>query len=980
MGDESKDEEDNFLTIQECFILHNAEPRGKGPAADDTAPEQAWGEADYRIGTYNEAWQRVSANVQAELDKLHQPFYQSVADRLSCIHYDSQLSYGPPSNQQGESTPPQLDPDALAALRPFQTLHSRLYTGLLLLGGVTPSDHSGTISELAGYLRERGLHVAYMSMAGGVRRGANEALKGLVKQLVGVELEAADVDALRAWHRQAANGDQPIVILLEDPEAADPTTLEQLVLILSEWRSELPIFLLLSATAATSLQLLLTPAALSLLRTEVFPTPPPANRLHAVVTALFFDHDLGFALSPPVLEWLYTQYFTQHATVGSLLGGARAALLQRCGSQKLASLDRFGGDRPALEKALRGMPVAELRAAARVSAGQAESSSKALVGRLSDALNNAWQRRRDMAAAVQFLYLACQATNFAQVALPQLHRWSARPSFFDDVTRHVSTAPSPLTLFDSAGVAEPEPEAIKGQGRRLVGMVTRGIREMSNEGAQRLVEEWREACRSDTEFLRQVQSELAEVSASWDSPESAPVGEPSRSDTNGGHEPAPKSPTEKEVGAAGAARDGAGAGAEEASGSQRARGGVEPALRSSPRRIIGAAGAARMSRSLGDKKREKAEGPSTNGGDGSGVRSSPRRVVGAAGAARQERVRETHNGGNGRNDDSRGGEAPLRSSPRRIVGAAGAARQEKANETQGGLNGATDHAGGVGIAVRSSPRRVAGAAVAARGGAVVGEKRKANGGRLSEDAERMQMMHRGQSAAEKRRKALSAPVVAKDPGDPRKDKLGTLLRRMVERFIAASQPAPLDELLRFDDVSALEQALSPPLRGLVQQALTSTRTLLPCDCCSAEGETGPTLHDTCTAYRLCAKFGDHVSITAWYEAFASVVGGPSAVTDSDHAMDPPPESSAKVPPHPTEREFPLQKVRGRGKPRKRLLPQEKEADGKWNGGEREAARAFTEEERATLQARFFQATAELQFLGLIRPSPRRSEHVQKVTC
>lgn len=127
--------------------------------------------------------------LQAALDKLHQPFYQTIVDRLSSVHYDSQLSYGPPPDQQGESTPPQLDPEALAALRPFQTLHSRLYTGLLLLGGVTPSDHSDTLSGLVGNLRGRGCYVAHMSMAGGLRRGANEALRGLVKQLVGVELE-----------------------------------------------------------------------------------------------------------------------------------------------------------------------------------------------------------------------------------------------------------------------------------------------------------------------------------------------------------------------------------------------------------------------------------------------------------------------------------------------------------------------------------------------------------------------------------------------------------------------------------------------------------------------------------------------------------------------------------------------------------------------------------------------------------------------
>jgi hypothetical protein len=53
--------------------------------------------------------------------------------------------------------------------------------------------------------------------------------------------------------------------------------------------------------------------------------------------------------------------------------------------------------------------------------------------------------------------------------------------------------------------------------------------------------------------------------------------------------------------------------------------------------------------------------------------------------------------------------------------------------------------------VRSSPQEVEGAAGAAWAVGRAGEKRQSTTGRLSEDAERMQMMHRGQSAAEKRR-------------------------------------------------------------------------------------------------------------------------------------------------------------------------------------------------------------------------------------
>lgn len=41
--------------------MHTAGGQAKGPAANDTAPEE---EAEDRVATFNEAWERVSANVQ----------------------------------------------------------------------------------------------------------------------------------------------------------------------------------------------------------------------------------------------------------------------------------------------------------------------------------------------------------------------------------------------------------------------------------------------------------------------------------------------------------------------------------------------------------------------------------------------------------------------------------------------------------------------------------------------------------------------------------------------------------------------------------------------------------------------------------------------------------------------------------------------------------------------------------------------------
>ncbi|GAQ83635.1 hypothetical protein KFL_001560040 [Klebsormidium nitens] len=53
---------------------------------------------------------------------------------------------------------------------------------------------------------------------------------------------------------------------------------------------------------------------------------------------------------------------------GFAFGGGKSGTAPEAWEPEARPLDRWGGDRPALEKALRGMSVAELRAAARVSA------------------------------------------------------------------------------------------------------------------------------------------------------------------------------------------------------------------------------------------------------------------------------------------------------------------------------------------------------------------------------------------------------------------------------------------------------------------------------------------------------------------------------------------------------------------------------------------------------------------------------------
>jgi origin recognition complex subunit 3 len=91
----------------------------------------------------------------------------------------------------------------------------------------------------------------------------------------------------------------------------------------------------------------------------------------------------------------------------------------------------------------------------------------------------------------------------------------------------------------------------------------------------------------------------------------------------------------------------------------------------------------------------------------------------------------------------------------------------------------------------------------------------------------------------------------------------------------------------------------------------------------------PDWPDTCIAYKLHEECGRLINLYDWMQAFISVVG--------------------------QQKENPNLSQRGKGKKRKRNEPD------------------------TDLQARFTRAVSELQFLGFIKPSKRKTDHVERLT-
>ncbi|KND05070.1 uncharacterized protein SPPG_00745 [Spizellomyces punctatus DAOM BR117] len=131
---------------------------------------------------------------------------------------------------------------------------------------------------------------------------------------------------------------------------------------------------------------------------------------------------------------------------------------------------------------------------------------------------------------------------------------------------------------------------------------------------------------------------------------------------------------------------------------------------------------------------------------------------------------------------------------------------------------------------------------------------------------------------------------------------------------------PLHEVVYYSNAARLKKAFHPQPRAVIQTALGQTRHYLKCDCCptttKGDDTISHTLQDSSIAYRLYLECGRMINLYDWFVAFGAIV--------------------------------------------------EKETEG-------------SSLDRTDIQARFIKSIAELQFLGFIKPTTRKTDHAVRLT-
>lgn len=129
---------------------------------------------------------------------------------------------------------------------------------------------------------------------------------------------------------------------------------------------------------------------------------------------------------------------------------------------------------------------------------------------------------------------------------------------------------------------------------------------------------------------------------------------------------------------------------------------------------------------------------------------------------------------------------------------------------------------------------------------------------------------------------------------------------------------PLHEVLYYDDAMTLKQYFAPSPRTLLHSVLSRPQTVLRCECCKNTGssDVSPSIPDLSISYKLHLESGKLINLYDMMQAFKTVKFG--------------------------EKKLPAQ-------------------------------------DEKVVEAQFFRSIAELQFLGLVKPTQRKTDHVQRMT-
>lgn len=330
--------------LQPFFVLHKASKSSESTAISPGRPIKRRLESSPKVSLNDEnknenmkmeafqcVWSKIESNIKEVLRSINADVFDEIG-RWVRESFDEICSC------RGT-----VDPSKSSLPYPFVHnggLVKKIFTALVFTKNIETVDDILTFAELGLNLKSRGCYVANISSLDfSTKNGIGGCLRALLRQLLMVDIEAADISLLASWYSDHGKYENPVVVIIEDMERCSGALLSDFINMLSEWSVKIPIILIAGvATSADAPRNILTSRALQYLSTSIFFLKSPAERLDAIIEAILVKNSAGFSVGHKVATFLRNYFLRQDGTVTSFVRALKMAIVQQLSIEPLSFL------------------------------------------------------------------------------------------------------------------------------------------------------------------------------------------------------------------------------------------------------------------------------------------------------------------------------------------------------------------------------------------------------------------------------------------------------------------------------------------------------------------------------------------------------------------------------------------------------------------------------------------------------------------
>ncbi|KAH0736013.1 hypothetical protein KY285_011720 [Solanum tuberosum] len=324
--------------LQPFFVLHKASKSSESTAISpgrptkrklDSSPKVSLNNENVKMEAFQCVWSKIESKIKDVLRSINADVFDEIGQWVRESFNETCSCRGP------------VDPSKSSLPYPFVHnggLVKKLFTGLVFTKNIETVDDILTFAELGLNLKSRGCYVANISSLDfSTKNGIGGCLRAFLRQLLMVDIEAADISLLASWYSDHGKYEKPVVIIIEDMERCSGALLSDFINMLSEWSVKIPIILIAGvATSADAPRNVLTARALQYLSTSIFSLKCPAERLDAIIEAVLVKNCAGFSIGHKVATFLRNYFLRQDGTVTSFVRALKMAIIQQLSIEPLS--------------------------------------------------------------------------------------------------------------------------------------------------------------------------------------------------------------------------------------------------------------------------------------------------------------------------------------------------------------------------------------------------------------------------------------------------------------------------------------------------------------------------------------------------------------------------------------------------------------------------------------------------------------------